>query len=33
MEVDEELAAKYDVHSRYDTPFDYNWERRGERDG
>ena len=27
LEIDEELAAKYDVDSRYDEPFDYHWER------
>jgi mannonate dehydratase len=33
MEVDEALAAKYDVDSRYDTPFDYSWGTTRRRDG
>lgn len=33
MEIDEELAAKYDVDSRYDTPFDYHWGTTRRRDG
>ena len=33
MEINEKLAAKYDVDSRYDTPFDYNWGTTRRRDG
>lgn len=33
MEIDETLAAKYDVDSRYDTPFDYHWGTTRRRDG
>lgn len=33
MEVNEQLAAKYSVDSRYDTPFDYNWGTTRRRDG
>ncbi len=33
MEIDEELAARYDVDERYDTPFDYNWGTTRRRDG
>ena len=33
MEIDEELAAKYDVDSRYDEPFDYSWGTTRRRDG
>jgi len=33
MEINEELAAKYDVDSRYDTPFDYSWGTTRRRDG
>ena len=31
--VDEKLAAKYDVDSRYDEPFDYHWGTTRRRDG
>ena len=33
IEIDETLAAKYDVDSRYDTPFDYSWGTTRRRDG
>ncbi len=33
MEIDEELAARYDVDSRYDEPFDYHWGTTRRRDG
>ncbi len=33
MEIDEELAAKYDVDSRYQEPFDYSWGTTRRRDG
>ena len=33
MEIDEELAAKYDVDSRYEEPFDYSWGTTRRRDG
>ena len=33
MEINEELAAKYSVESRYDTPFDYSWGTTRRRDG
>ncbi|MBI1355582.1 MAG: starvation-sensing protein RspA [Acidobacteria bacterium] len=33
MEVDETLAAKYDVDSRYGEPFDYSWGTTRRRDG
>ena len=33
MEINEELAAKYDVDSRYDEPFDYSWGTTRRRDG
>ena len=33
IEIDEELAAKYDVDSRYDEPFDYSWGTTRRRDG
>jgi hypothetical protein len=33
MELNEELAAKYSVESRYDTPFDYSWGTTRRRDG
>ena len=33
MEIDEQLAARYDVDSRYETPFDYQWGTTRRRDG
>ena len=33
MEIDETLAAKYDLDSRYDEPFDYHWGTTRRRDG
>ena len=33
IEINEELAARYDVDSRYDTPFDYSWGTTRRRDG
>ena len=33
IEINEELAARYDVDSRYDTPFDYKWGATRRRDG
>ncbi len=33
MEVNEQLAAKYDVDSRYDEPFDLEWGNTRRRDG
>jgi mannonate dehydratase len=33
IEIDEKLAAKYDVDSRYDEPFDYSWGTTRRRDG
>jgi mannonate dehydratase len=33
MEINEQLAAKYDVDSRYDEPFDLNWGETRRRDG
>ena len=33
MEIDEQLAARYDVDSRYDEPFDYSWGVTRRRDG
>ncbi len=33
MEINEQLAAKYDVDSRYDVPFDYRWGTTRRRDG
>ena len=33
MEIDEQLAARYDVDSRYETPFDYHWGTTRRRDG
>jgi hypothetical protein len=33
MEINEQLAAKYDVDSRYDEPFDLQWGETRRRDG
>lgn len=33
LEIDEALAAKYSVESRYATPFDYHWGTTRRRDG
>lgn len=33
MEIDEQLAARYNIDSRYDTPFDYSWGTTRRRDG